>query len=433
MPDLVSAAHVVRAALGERHVTDRAALETFQSERAQRHLAWVLARSPYTAARFMAHDLPLSRWRELPVIGKAEMMANFDGLNTMGVRLADALDVARRAEDTRDFTPLLRTRFGEVTVGLSTGTSGSQGVFLADRRDKLAWAGVVLRHALPRWSGDVARRHRVAFFLRAEGGLYRSVENPRLAFEFFDMLQPVPALAARVVAFAPTILVGPPSVLRAVAEAGGATAVRRVISVAEVLEEDDRRILEAAFGPVVEIYQATEGVLGLPCREGNLHLNEQHVHVELDPLGDGRFAPIVTDLSRRAQPMVRHRLDDVLHVADSCPCGSAMRRIVRIEGRCDDALRFGESPLWPDFVRAALVKVPGLDDYCVSQIAPDGLELAVAPDCDTVWGLAADHLRGVVARHAPGAAAPSIRRVPMPPVGGTKKRRRVSNRMEGAR
>ena len=78
-------------------------------------------------------------------------------------------------------------------MGLSSGTSGSQGAFLVSRAERLQWAGVVLRRLLPGWPAGLLRRQRVAFVLRAEGQLYRSVSSSRLHFEFLDLLRPVPS------------------------------------------------------------------------------------------------------------------------------------------------------------------------------------------------------------------------------------------------
>ena len=180
----------------------------------------------------------MGQWRDLPPIGKAEMMANFDRLNTAGLSLKRVLEVARRAEVTRDFTPTLQTPGGQMTVGLSSGTSGTQGAFLVSRAERLQWAGAVLRWLLPPpWPASLLRRQRVAFVLRAEGQLYRSVSGSRLHFEFLDLLRPVSELAADLSAYRPTLLAGPPSVLRALLDAGADAHPARVVSVAEVLEE----------------------------------------------------------------------------------------------------------------------------------------------------------------------------------------------------
>lgn len=363
---------------------EREALEAYQERQIREHMRFVALHSPFTARRFQAAGLTLGGWRELPPSRKADLMANFEDWNTAGIRLADALRVARQAEDSRDFSPALPTRRGPVTVGLSTGTSGNQGVFLASRAERLQWAGVVLRRLLPDWPAGLLGGQRIAFFLRAEGGLYRSVQSRTLQFQFFDLLRPIPELARALTAFEPTVLVGPPSVLRAVAQAGAQARPRRVVSVAEVLEEDDQTFLEAQFGPLVQVYQATEGLLALPCLHGQLHLNEAHVHFDWEDLPGGYVRPIVTDFRRRTQPFLRHRLDDVLKLADGCPCGLAARRIERIVGRQDDALRLpaaagGTVTVWPDFLRGALGRVTPVQEYRVVQDGKHALTLELDP------------------------------------------------------
>lgn len=384
LPDpLLIGAMAVRES--RRRFHSRGELERHQDRLANRHLPWVVAHSPYTARRFESAGLAVDEWRDLPPIGKADMMAHFDGLVTVGVTLEEALRVGREAEATRDFSPTIATANGEVGVGLSTGTSGNRGVFVVTRDDRLRWASVILPALIRPFPRALLAGQRVAFFLRADGGLYRTVASRVLEFTFFDLMRPVADLAADLTAARPTLLVGPPSVLLAVARVGGVAAPEVVVSVAEVLDDADRAALAEAFGArVVEVYQATEGLLGLPCREGMLHLNEAHVHVDAEPLGDGRVRPVITDLRRRAQPMVRHRLDDVLLLAEDCACGSPTRRIVRVEGRQDDALLLpgadgGEVTMWPDFVRAAAARVDELADYRVTQTGPRVVEVEVEP------------------------------------------------------
>ncbi|WP_288402440.1 F390 synthetase-related protein [uncultured Deinococcus sp.] len=434
MPDLLAAlpdrpvvlAHALRE--GRLLFRERAALERYAARQAHEHLRWVAAHSPYTASRFLEAGLPLRAWRELPPVGKAEMIAHFDTLNTAGLHLEEVRRAALRAEESRDFSPEVVTPAGRFTVGLSTGTSGTRGVFVVGRAERLAWAGVMLRRLLPRWPLGLLRPARVAFVLRAEGGLYRSVQGRHLSFHFLDLLRPVPELARELTELAPTLLVGPPSVLRALLEAGALARPERVVSVAEVLDPDDRRALSAGFGPVTEVYQATEGLLGLPCAHGSLHLNEAHVHFDFEDLGNGRVRPVVTDLRRRVQPLIRHRLDDVLVLDTPCPCGLAARRVAHIAGRQDDALRLparagGQVTVWPDFLRGALDRVPGLREYRAEQTGPGTLALALDPDGPEVRAAAAAELRRALARS--GAAEPELAFKPLPPRAAGTKRRRV--------
>ena len=160
----------------------------------------------------------------------------------------------------------------------------------------------------------------------------------------------------------------------------------RVVSVAEVLEpQDESRIANVFDVPVHQIYQCTEGLLALSCSRGSLHIQEDIVAIQLEPAAreessaspDGsapRWIPIVTDLWRHTQPIIRYRLNDVLSLSsDRCGCGSAFRVISRIEGRCDDicyllTLSGDSRPFFPDALRRmVLLAHAGIEDYQVFQ------------------------------------------------------------------
>ena len=65
-------------------------------------------------------------WNAWPIVDKGTWMQNFDTINTVGARLEQVSAIALQAERTRDFS----LNWGRHTVGMSTGTSGSRGVFL---------------------------------------------------------------------------------------------------------------------------------------------------------------------------------------------------------------------------------------------------------------------------------------------------------------
>ena len=53
------------------------------------------------------------------------------------------------------------------------------------------------------------------------------------------------------------------------------------------------------------VYRATEGFIGAACARGTLHLDDDSMVVDLEPVaGTDGFWPIVTDLRRRVQPVV---------------------------------------------------------------------------------------------------------------------------------
>ena len=360
----------------------RADVVAHQQRQWRRLRKQVFARSPFYAA--CRHQ----DFGDLPVIDKRVWMSRFDHINTAGITLAQALAVAAEAERTRDFSPMLN----DVAIGMSTGTSGARGVFLASRYERLRWAGTLLAKMLP---DGILAPARVALLLRAGSNLYDTLSGGlRLQFRYVDLAMPFDDVLARLDAFKPTILVGPPSVLALAADAVQAGALRvaptRVIAAAEVLDPIDAKRITGIFGVAIEqIYQATEGFLGHTCRHGTVHLNEDCMIVERDWIDRStrRFAPIVTDLYRRTQPVIRYRLNDVLVEREQpCPCGSPFIGIERIEGREDDivwlrnAAGTGLVPVFPDVLsRALLNAAPSVEDYRIEQHERDALRIAVSP------------------------------------------------------
>lgn len=401
----------------------RDALEHHQRKHLGQFISRHLVRSPYFAPYL---SQPLHTW---PLMNKSVAMSNFDQINTAGLTLDAVLDCAMAAERSRDFSPTVNG----YSVGLSSGTSGSRGVFVVSPAEQSMWAGVLLGRLLPQglFAGE-----RVALFLRANNNLYSAVRNPWLSFEFFDLLEPLVKQFERLERYAPTVIVGPAQVLRALAQAKTARQVaidpRKVISGAEVLEAGDRAFLASVFGNVGEIYQATEGFLGATCPHGTLHLNEAHVLVEPQWIDKHRFVPVITDFTRYTQPIVRYRLDDILvRRATPCPCGRHEMALEQIEGRCDDMLKLpGQTgatvEVYADGLSRAIAHVLPLDaDYRLVQTGFAQLTLRVGTAADRLPAYR-DHLDAYLARQ--GVAVSQLTwalHTDFPPADFSTKRRRI--------
>ena len=326
-------------------------------------------------------------------------MQHFTDINAYSISEKDALSVALKAEESRDFSPVFQTTSGkEITVGLSSGTSGNRGIFLVSPEESALWAGYMLKRMLPR---PYLARHSIAFFLRANSNLYTAVKSPLIRFEFYDLLETLDAHITRLNAQKPTILIAPAQVLQQLAQHPDLTIrPQKIISVAEVLEPQVKTRIEQRFGTQVhQIYQCTEGFLAHTCAYGNLHLNEDMVYIEKDWIDreSGRFAPIITDFNRKSQPVIRYRLDDVLIANNApCPCGSAFARISAIEGRCDDILdarTTGGEPyaLYADFIRRAMISDDLIQEYRVEQHGK-ALHIFLTPDTEQTRAAATRNL-----------------------------------------
>ena len=380
---------ILKSFFHTRNYTERAALEAHQQKQLDRLLN-------NHNSRFYPHRAKL---QDYPVINKRIFMQHFVDINAYGISEKDALSVALKAEESRDFSPVFQTTSGkEITVGLSSGTSGNRGIFLVSPEESALWAGYMLKRMLPR---PYLARHSIAFFLRANSNLYTAVKSPLIRFEFYDLLEALDAHIPRFNVQNPTILIAPAQVLQQLARHPDFTIhPKKIISVAEVLEPQVKTRIEQRFGtPVHQIYQCTEGFLAHTCAYGNLHLNEDMVYIEKDWIDreSGRFAPVITDFNRKSQPVIRYRLDDVLIANDApCPCGSAFARISAIEGRCDDILdarTTGGEPyvLYADFIRRAMISDDLIQEYRVEQHGK-ALHIFLAPDTEQTRAAATRNL-----------------------------------------
>ncbi len=409
-----------------------AALERYQERRARKIVAYALRHAPFYRAHWQGHD-PRD-WRALPTVDKQLMMDNFDTFNTRGIRREAALELALRAERSRDFQPAL----DGLTVGLSSGTSGHRGLFVASRQEQAAWAGTVLARTIHQFR----RRLRIAFFLRSNSNLYERVGGLLLQFRYFDLMLPPTEAVAALNRYQPDVVIGPPSLLGLLADERAQGRLRiapqRLISVAEVLELHDRERLAELFGaPVHQIYQCTEGLLAVSCAAGSLHIQEDVVALQLEPLpgSDGeRVTPVVTDLWRTTQPIIRYRLNDLLRLDPRpCGCGSSFRVIRAIEGRCDDVCAFescdgGTRPFFPDTIRRmVLLASPQILDYQAVQERTGHLRIHLAVPDDAAFDAVAATVRAsvaaTVAQYGCRSALVQVERGLVPVAPGAKRRR----------
>lgn len=370
-----------------RNFSSKQDLQTYQEKKIQKHLQYVTRHSPFFKEYYHNYqeELKTNRWDMLPMIDKSIMMDNFDTFNTKGINKEQALKVAFAAETTRNFSPKIK----DISVGLSSGTSGNRGIFLISDQESALWAGTILAKVLP---GSILGKHRIAFFLRANNNLYTSTQNRRISFNFFDLLDDFQTHIQKLNLLQPTIVIGPPSILRKVAEwqEKGDIHIQptKLISVAEVLEEIDRTYIEARFKQTLhQVYQCTEGFLAATCEHGTLHVNEDLVVIQKEYLDEanGVFVPVITDFSRTTQPIIRYRLNDILVEKQTpCPCGSHYLALERIDGRCDDIF-YGKSkqtgqliPLFPDFIRRAVMFASNdILEYKVIQKSLEKIEVKI--------------------------------------------------------
>lgn len=357
------------------------------------------------------------RLADFPIVTPAQIRADFPRWNTLGLTRDKAEAAARDAESGGPGEVL-----PGIAAGFSTGTSGERGVFLSSPGERTRYIGQTLARLLPFWA--LLGSQRVALVLRADNRLYQAVQGAgRFDFRFFGLDLDAAPRAEALKAFAPDVLIAPAHVLADLARRGEADGLRlpglrRLFWGAEPMGAQEREWIAEALGVRPNpIYQATEGFLGAACPEGVLHLNEDAMVVELEPVeGTGAFRPVVTDLFRASQPIIRVRLDDLIEpLPGRCACGSALRAIRPVEGRVGDLWRWTDSVVRPAQVWAAMEAALGPRADWQADASPTGVSVRVAR--------AEDGKAAVAALKALAGERPVKLAVGPPLIDGPKRRR----------
>lgn len=124
-------------------------------------------------------------------------------------------------------------------------------------------------------------------------------------------------------------------------------------------------------------YATTEGLLGSDCEHHQgIHLFEDLCHVEVvdehgAPVPDGVLGAklLMTSFMRHTQPVLRYEITDRVSLTTApCPCGRPLVRILTLQGRIDDLMRFelpGQASITvhPHVLRTVMAASPELRQY----------------------------------------------------------------------
>jgi phenylacetate-CoA ligase len=396
----------------ERTGWGREQLLAHQRVRLQALLRDAIARSPFHARRLAGvdpRDVDPADLSALPVMTKAQMMDELDDVFT-DRRLTRA-HVEETLAATCDEPIVMHDRFIAFTSG---GSSGVRGVYVYDV-DGAVWGfiGPLTRSLAARVQamggpppgglliGLVAARSPVhptgsARPLTAGGGLpFHYVSVPAT--------DPLPAIMARLDELRPPVLYGYPTMLARIAQEGLGYTPGIVTSSSETLTPELRELIRTGIGaPVVDNYATTEGLTGISAPDDDVVMLAEDSCI-VEALEDKL---LITNLENRVQPLIRYELNDRFTIVAS----DGLLR-VRVQGRADPVLRWGDVAVHPLAIRSELVRTPAVLDYQVRQTA-GGIDLEVlAPG-----GVDADHLRGRVVAALADAGVPrpsvTVRAVP---------------------
>ena len=165
---------------------------------------------------------------------------------------------------------------------------------------------------------------------------------------------------------------------------------RAVVTSAEVLEAEDRRLLEEVFGcPVFNRYGCREvSVIASECdAHRGLHVMAEGLYVEVETAhgtaGPGEVgAVLITDLLNLAMPLVRYRIGDLgAWAAGDCPCGRRLPRLEKVAGRVTDFLVGGDGRLVSGVFLATYVVAhrPSLGQVQIRQDRPGAVLYRIRP------------------------------------------------------
>jgi phenylacetate-CoA ligase len=150
-------------------------------------------------------------------------------------------------------------------------------------------------------------------------------------------------------------------------ESFGSQGLRGIMSSAQSLPAESRRIIEEAFGCQVFDKYGSREFSGI-AYECEAHLGH-HIVAEgyiVEVLKDGRPARpgevgeiVITDLNNYCLPFIRYRIGDLgeaMDAQDACPCGRGLPRIGNIEGRVQSIILGAEGQYLPGTFFAHLFK-----------------------------------------------------------------------------
>ncbi|MFC4254357.1 hypothetical protein GRI97_02895 [Altererythrobacter xixiisoli] len=325
------------------------------------------------------------RLEDVPIVDVAEIRRDYGQWNSLGLTEAQIRQMADHP------------RPSDIAVGYSSGTAGQRGLFIADAAERADYIGQSLARLLP--LAALMKRQRLALHLRSNSALYSDVSRGRFAFAHFPLDHAADQTWVALQAWRPTILIAPPHRLLAMAHAakGPLPTLHHLFYGSEPMSRAEADWVESHFRlRPRSIYQATEGFLGAACPQGALHLNDHSLDIELSPVdGTPGFRPIITDLRRHSQPIVRVRGDDYLELADqTCPCGFAGRVIAPPMGRVQQIWRYPGRVITPGQVIDTMDALVGPQTRWRAVAGREGVTLHFHADHDRDHAdLAAEQLR----------------------------------------
>ncbi len=149
-----------------------------------------------------------------------------------------------------------------------------------------------------------------------------------------------------------------------------------VIATAEVMNNENRRVIESVFGvPVTMHYGSREvGMIASECSEHNgLHFHPWSSYVEFDPIGDTPDGPayrlLVTDLLNYGQPFIHYDTGDCVTLNERrCSCGRWFPLVNKILGRVCEGIVMADGGIIPGITLGTQMAQMGHTFRAIAQV-----------------------------------------------------------------
>jgi phenylacetate-coenzyme A ligase PaaK-like adenylate-forming protein len=379
-------------------------------------LVYAADRSPFWRERLAGRDLANFTEADLPslpVLTRAEMMAEFDRVVTVpGLTLG-------RIRQHLDDSDGDRYLDGEYRAIVTSGYLGTEAVHV------YGWdAFVTFVMQGSRWTGrrgedpDAVLAQAFATSTRHESGIFHTFstfESGGPASHCSGGTLPLGEIVDGLNNARPAVqaLQAWPSLIRQLALeaiAGRLTITPTWVSVAgEVCTPPVREAVRSAWGiEASEFWGCSEGTYAFPCGVGEgMHVADDLVILEpadadgnVVPYGQPAERLLLTNLFNLTQPLIRYDLVDAVTMSDEpCPCGCAHRRITAVNGRIDGVFEYQSGARVP---RAALERTilatPGVADFFVGK-TQRGVDVSVVTDGSSDLRQLRTELIDVLRRH----------------------------------
>jgi phenylacetate-CoA ligase len=368
-------------------------LAAFQRDRLRALLARAIERSPFHAERLRGVDpsrFELADLPRLPVMTKAQMMADFDRATT-DRRLTRELVEQHLAGSVAEPSLLL----GEYVCLLSGGSSGLRGLVVQRASEYADFVGSIMRRFMsaaiaaggPPPEGMVIGMVGAGSPVHSSGLAAATAVGPPIRMIPAPATMPTAKVVRRLNAAQPPVLMAYAAKLAELAreqrEGRLRLSLRSVISMSEALSPAERTAIGDAFGvPVIDLFVSTEGLVGHsePGQAVFTFASDTCVAECTDeagqpvPRGVASSKVLVTNLHNLTQPIIRYELTDRF-----TPDGGFLR--ASVEGRSDDLFRYAEASVHPFVLGAVLLSTPAIREFQVRQ-TERGADVAAVIDGD---------------------------------------------------